>query len=230
MKTSIALIVAETRRTVGRLARGAAAQARRVLARRPWIGRANECHHLPRRTQRRAELQPFGRTASLLLRPTRSLRQNHGPRNASFSRSRAFSALSDSISRLKRECSGSGVPSLIQGTQASSPGVRWYCGASPSWPTFAHWSNEPAGFILSAGTSEIVTTTLPTSKSAALATAEATAQCRPAGMPRVASDEAMDEDLVALQRRAVQPEACGRDLKHGCLREVAGRTGRLRVR
>jgi hypothetical protein len=32
MKTSIALIVAETRRTVGRLARGAAAQARRVLA------------------------------------------------------------------------------------------------------------------------------------------------------------------------------------------------------
>ena len=32
MKTSIALIVVETRRTVGRLARGAAAQARRVLA------------------------------------------------------------------------------------------------------------------------------------------------------------------------------------------------------
>jgi hypothetical protein len=49
-------------------------------------------------------------------------------------------------------------------------------------------------------------------------------------MPRVGSDEAMDEDLVALQRRAVQPEACRRDLKHGCLREVAGRTGRLRVR
>src|SRR5262244_2309448 len=49
-------------------------------------------------------------------------------------------------------------------------------------------------------------------------------------MARVASDEAMDEDLVALQRRAVQPEACRRDLKHGCLREVAGRTGRLRMR
>lgn len=32
MKTSIALIVAETRRTVGRLARGATAQACRVLA------------------------------------------------------------------------------------------------------------------------------------------------------------------------------------------------------
>ena len=32
MKTSIALIVAETRRTVGWLARGAAAQVRRVLA------------------------------------------------------------------------------------------------------------------------------------------------------------------------------------------------------
>ena len=32
MKKSIVLIVAETRRTVGRLARGAAAQARRVLA------------------------------------------------------------------------------------------------------------------------------------------------------------------------------------------------------
>ena len=32
MKTSIALIVAETRRTVGWLARGAAAQVRRVLS------------------------------------------------------------------------------------------------------------------------------------------------------------------------------------------------------
>jgi hypothetical protein len=49
-------------------------------------------------------------------------------------------------------------------------------------------------------------------------------------MRSVASDEAMDKDLVALQRCAVQPEACRRDLKHGCLSEVAGRTCRLRVR
>src|SRR5258708_27956802 len=49
-------------------------------------------------------------------------------------------------------------------------------------------------------------------------------------MPRVASDEAMDKDLMALQRCAVQPEACRRDFKHGCLGEVAGCSGRARVR
>jgi hypothetical protein len=147
--------------------RGSAGSSSTSERQRPWIGHANECHHLPRRTQRRAELQPFGRAASLLLRPTRSL--------ASFSPRKAFSALSDSISRLRRECSGSGDPSLIQGHPSSSPGVWWCCRGSPSWPAFAHWSDEPAGFILSAGTSKIVTTTLPSSKSAALATAEATA-------------------------------------------------------
>ena len=147
--------------------RGSAGSSSTSERQRPWIGHANDCHHLPRRTQRRAELQPFGRAASLLLRPTRSL--------ASFSPRKAFSALSYSISRLRRECSGSGDPSLIQGHPSSSPGVWWCCRGSPSWPAFAHRSDEPAGFILSAGTSKIVTTTLPSSKSAALATAEATA-------------------------------------------------------
>src|SRR5260370_19060476 len=49
-------------------------------------------------------------------------------------------------------------------------------------------------------------------------------------MPRVDSDEDMDKDLMALQRCAVQPEACRRDFKHGCLGEVAGCSGRARVR
>jgi hypothetical protein len=147
--------------------RGSSGSSSTSERQRPWIGHANDCHHLPRRTQRRAELQPFGHAASLLLRLTRSL--------ASFSPRKAFSALSDSISRLRRECSGSGDPSLIQGHPSSSPGVWWCCRGSPSWPAFAHWSDEPAGFILSAGTSKIVTTTLPSSKSAALGTAEATA-------------------------------------------------------
>lgn len=120
--------------------RGSAGSSSTSERQRPWIGHANECHHLPRRTQRRAELQPFGRAASLLLRLTRSL--------ASFSPRKAFSALSDSISRLRRECSGSGDPSLIQGHPSSSPGVWWCCRGSPSWPAFAHWSDEPAGFIL----------------------------------------------------------------------------------
>ena len=147
--------------------RGSSGSSSTSERQRPWIGYANDCHHLPRRTQRRAELQPFGHAAPLLLRLTRSL--------ASFSPRKAFSALSDSISRLRRECSGSGDPSLIQGHPSSSPGVWWGCRGSPSWPAFAHRSDEPAGFILSAGTSKIVTTTLPTSKSAALGTAEATA-------------------------------------------------------
>jgi hypothetical protein len=49
--------------------RGSAGSSSTSERQRPWIGHSNECHHLPRRTQRRAELQPFGRAASLLLRP-----------------------------------------------------------------------------------------------------------------------------------------------------------------
>jgi hypothetical protein len=161
--------------------RGSSGSSSTSERQRPWIGHANDCHHLPRRTQRRAELQPFGHAASLLLRLTRSL--------ASFSPRKAFSALSDSISRLRRECSGSGDPSLIQGHPSSSPGVWWCCRGSPSWPAFAHWSDEPAGFILSAGTSKIVTTTLPVG-SARHRRGHGVAYRWPAGMPRVDSDEA----------------------------------------
>jgi len=47
--------------------RGSAGSSSNNERRRPPIGHANECPHLPRRTQRRTELQPFGRAASLLL-------------------------------------------------------------------------------------------------------------------------------------------------------------------
>src|SRR5215831_14610010 len=49
-----------------------AARQRRLVEynerRRPRVGHTKECHHLPRPTQRRTELQPFGRPASLLLK------------------------------------------------------------------------------------------------------------------------------------------------------------------
>jgi len=44
--------------------RGSAGSSTAGKRRRPRIGHANECHHLPGRAQRRTE-PPFGRAASL---------------------------------------------------------------------------------------------------------------------------------------------------------------------
>jgi hypothetical protein len=62
MKTSITIAsaVAGARNLFGRLARGAAGYARRAIAAGNDLGSVSQTsHHLPRRTARRAELQPF---------------------------------------------------------------------------------------------------------------------------------------------------------------------------
>jgi hypothetical protein len=64
MKTSIVLVVAETRRTVGRPARGSAAQARRVLASGGDLGSVTQTSATIYRGAPRGELS-FSRSAML---------------------------------------------------------------------------------------------------------------------------------------------------------------------
>jgi hypothetical protein len=160
--------------------RGSAGSSSTSERQRPWIGHANECHHLPRRTQRRAELQPFGRAASLLLRPHAQPGQLLASQGV-LGLERFHLSPQTRVLRIGRPKLNSGAPKLVARCLVVLQRIPFMAGVCSLV--------RRAGRLHFIGTSKIVTTTLPVG-SARHRRGHGVAYRWPAGMPRVDSDEA----------------------------------------